>query len=514
MKFKKILFTLLVALVAVLGVTVNAESTAPGSYTVRFRDLHRLSGGDYFPGMNYHFYYKVNSDGKVIYCMQRKNDVVDGTETYYLSEELDAKYAYVMENGYPNKSLTGNNDEDYYITGLAIWYLINPSDSIFANFDIANGTYRGQSNTAVQWINKLVSGAASYSYTDPTLKLNAESNKLHLTEDGKYYRSDAITISASGTTGYYSIKPSNAPKGTTIVNKDGSEFTKGLTFYVQVPVASINKLSTEFSVVVSGSGTINKAYLYTPTHSRFQTTATIYPETKYVNDSVKLNIEKISKVVISKQDATTGEELPGAKLTVKDEKGNVVDSWTSTEESHVIEGLKPGKYTLTEEMAPEGYKLSTETVTFVVKEDGTVDGKVVMYNSPKKSVLISKKDFTTGEELPGAKLELRNEKGELIEAWVSTNEPHVIEGLEPGKYTLTEVLAPEGYELSKETITFTVNEDGTVDGDVIMYNKPETVEVPSTGTFKTITTSLIGLLIIGLGSALIYRNYKKNNGEI
>ena len=165
-------------------------------------------------------------------------------------------------------------------------------------------------------------------------------------------------------------------------------------------------------------------------------------------------------------------------------------------------------------MAPEGYKLSTETVTFVVKEAGTVDGKVVMYNSPKKSVLISKKDFTTGEELPGAKLELRNEKGELIEAWVSTNEPHVIEGLEPGKYTLTEVLAPEGYELSKETITFTVNEDGTVDGDVIMYNKPETVEVPSTGTFKTITTSLIGLLIIGLGSALIYRNYKKNNGEI
>ena len=58
------------------------------------------------------------------------------------------------------------------------------------------------------------------------------------------------------------------------------------------------------------------------------------------------------------------------------------------------------------------------------------------------------------------------------------------------------------------------NSDGTVDGDVIMYNKPETVEVPSTGTFKTITTSLIGLLIIGLGSALIYRNYKKNNGEI
>ena len=44
-----------------------------------------------------------------------------------------------------------------------------------------------------------------------------------------------------------------------------------------------------------------------------------------------------------------------------------------------------------------------------------------------------------------------------------------------------------------------------------MYNKPETViDVPSTSSFKTITTSIIGLLIIGLGTLVIYRNYKKN----
>ncbi len=28
-------------------------------------------------------------------------------------------------------------------------------------------------------------------------------------------------------------------------------------------------------------------------------------------------------------------------------------------------------------IAPEGYELSTETVTFVVKEDGTVDGELL-----------------------------------------------------------------------------------------------------------------------------------------
>ena len=88
----------------------------------------------------------------------------------------------------------------------------------------------------------------------------------------------------------------------------------------------------------------------------------------------------------------------------------------------------------------------------------------------------------------------------------------MISGLKPGKYTLTETIAPKGYKLSTETVTFIVNEDGTVSSKVIMYNKPETiVHVPKTGTFKNITTSLIGLLTIGVGSILIYRNSKKNN---
>ena len=58
------------------------------------------------------------------------------------------------------------------------------------------------------------------------------------------------------------------------------------------------------------------------------------------------------------------------------------------------------------------------------------------------------------------------------------------DGLKPGKYTLSEMIAPEGYELSTETVTFVVKEDGTVDGEIIMYNKPETIEVPNTSSLK------------------------------
>ena len=45
--------------------------------------------------------------------------------------------------------------------------------------------------------------------------------------------------------------------------------------------------------------------------------------------------DDVTKVLISKQDIA-GKELSGAKLTILDEEGNVIESWTSTEEAHYI----------------------------------------------------------------------------------------------------------------------------------------------------------------------------------
>ena len=54
--------------------------------------------------------------------------------------------------------------------------------------------------------------------------------------------------------------------------------------------------------------------------------------------------DEITKVDISKVDATTGKEIEGAKLTLKDkETGEVVESWTSGKEPHRIEGLTVSK---------------------------------------------------------------------------------------------------------------------------------------------------------------------------
>lgn len=515
MKLKNILFSFLAIVAFFAFDVVNAASTAPDSYIVNGSDWYEMDTSDYLPGGTYDFFYKKNANGDIIYCLQSHYlPVTSGSQKYTLSGEASAKFAYAIANGYPNKSITGDAEKDYFITALAVFYLVNPDDGIFVNFNLSNGTYRGSDNYYVKEMAKLVNAANSYSYTEPSIKLNAASG-FALSSDKKYYVSSELSVSTSGIVGNYTVNLNGAPSGTIVTDTSGNvknTFGVGEKFLVKVPVSSISNLSNEFGVSVSATGTINKAYIYVPENDKYQNTAALYADNKGVSSSVNLKLTLTTEVQISKIDATTGEELPGATLTVKDSDGNEKDTWVSSTEVHVIKGLKPGKYTLTEEIAPEGYELSTETITFEVKADGTVT-KVTMKNKPedKKYIYISKQDITTGEELAGAHLELKDEDGNLIEAWVSQDIPHIIEKLDPGKYYLTEVIAPDGYELSTETVEFIVKEDGTVDGEIIMYNKPETiVKVPSTSSFKTITSSLIGIIIIGLGAMIIYKNYKKN----
>ena len=218
---------------------------------------------------------------------------------------------------------------------------------------------------------------------------------------------------------------------------------------------------------------------------------------------------KETKVQISKKDITSKEEIAGAKLRITDLNGKEIISWVSTTTPKLIKNLKPGKYYLEETQAPDGYILSTEKKEFEVKEDGTVTS-IVFYNEKQETkpnkVAISKQDMTTKQELPGAKLVIKDANGKEIDRWVSTNEVHYVE-LEKGTYTLTEVIAPKGYVLSTETITFTVDENGNVDKPVIMYNT-KAVEVPITDANVPMIVYLIGALGMIFGFTKVLKNAK------
>lgn len=80
-------------------------------------------------------------------------------------------------------------------------------------------------------------------------------------------------------------------------------------------------------------------------------------------------------VIISKEDVTTSEELPGAEIEIKDKDGNVIFTGTSDENGKVyFEAPQPGEYTFREVAAPDGYEINETIFGFTVFEDGTIIG--------------------------------------------------------------------------------------------------------------------------------------------
>ena len=179
---------------------------------------------------------------------------------------------------------------------------------------------------------------------------------------------------------------------------------------------------------------------------------------KLLDDATVIMRDDTIKAEFSKKDLTTMEELPGAELTITDKDGKELDRWVSTETPHYIEKLPAGDYTLTEVKAPDGYAFA-ESVPFTVLPTGEVQ-QFEMRDDVIK-VQISKVDITTNKELPGAELIITDKDGKEIDRWVSTDTPHYIEKLPAGEYTLTEITAPDGYDIA-ESIRFTVLPTGEV----------------------------------------------------
>ena len=241
-------------------------------------------------------------------------------------------------------------------------------------------------------------------------------------------------------------------------------------------------------------------------------------------------------VEISKRDVY-GKELVGAEMVLENADGETVDKWTSDGTNHIVSKLGAGEYMLKEIAAPDGYVIATD-IKFTVDVYGNVmvenvdftavsdngNPLIAMVDDTTK-VRISKRDITTGEELPGATLQIIDENGNVVEEWVSTNEPHMIEGkLIAGKeYTLKEIIAPEGYEIANE-IKFTVNDDGTVT-EVVMYDEhapdletPPTViiDIPHTGVSADNSAELYLVataVIMAFGMLICKKNDKKQRKD-
>jgi hypothetical protein len=133
------------------------------------------------------------------------------------------------------------------------------------------------------------------------------------------------------------------------------------------------------------------------------------------------------------------------------------------EAAHMVNNLSTSaNYVVQELEAPAGYTIAEDTD--VIPSDNADTWTDVV----DTQVTVRKVDISD-EEIPGAKMEVTDENGNVVDSWISTTEPHYIKNIAGGKkYTLTETLAPLGYNKASE-VQFTV-ENGEVSKQLTMVD--------------------------------------------
>ncbi|EJV92452.1 MSCRAMM family protein, partial [Bacillus toyonensis] len=126
-----------------------------------------------------------------------------------------------------------------------------------------------------------------------------------------------------------------------------------------------------------------------------------------------------------------------------------------------FENVVPGKYTLEETKAPEGYKALEVTVEVNIVANELVKQEVLNEKVKEKitgQVEITKVDANdTNKILAGAVFEILKDGTKIDKLTTDKNGKAISKKLEPGDYILKEVQAPEGYTLSNKEVKFTIS---------------------------------------------------------
>lgn len=196
------------------------------------------------------------------------------------------------------------------------------------------------------------------------------------------------------------------------------------------------------------------------------------------------------EITITKTDGAQG-LLPGAEFTATSTDGTAdgagvhsVTAVTGEDGVAVLSGLIAGKeYTLAETKAPAGYELLTDTLTFTVQPDGTIDAgllppaafsigttkdAVSVTDNPLEVSLV--KQAPNGAPLAGAEFTVEGEfpDGQTSKTFTSDesgivfNQLQLTGSAEGARYSVTEIKAPDGYAQPEGSLDLLVYEDGSV----------------------------------------------------
>ncbi len=171
-----------------------------------------------------------------------------------------------------------------------------------------------------------------------------------------------------------------------------------------------------------------------------------------------------------------GNPLEGAEFTLFDNAGKVVAK-SITDKSGItfFSNIPVGSYKIVESKAPQGYVVSTVSISVVVQNNIT---KKVTFVNKKKDVglpgtdipqetgtskIIINKININNKPLSGAEFTLYDSKGNIVSKVVSGADGQVVfSDLKPGSYQVQETKAPQGYALDTKKLDIKLDKKETL----------------------------------------------------
>lgn len=211
----------------------------------------------------------------------------------------------------------------------------------------------------------------------------------------------------------------------------------------------------------------------------------------------------IGHLLIKKMDNETKKVLSGAEFEIKNEDGTFIQKIVSNDEGIAeLQDIPLGKYTIQETKAPHGYNLSNDKTVFEVTNEKYEHNVTITNKRVKGKLTLTKIDSITGKKLSGAVFEVKNKQGDVIKELITDDNGLAdISDLEDGEYILTEVKAPDGYNLLQKSIEFEITPD-KFDIKLTVKNTAVGWELPETGGSGILLSTLIGLMFMSIGLSL------------
>ena len=171
---------------------------------------------------------------------------------------------------------------------------------------------------------------------------------------------------------------------------------------------------------------------------------------------LKVSDQPLTAIMITKVSTEDDTPLMGAKFQVKTAEGKVVGEYTTdTTGTTTTQVLEPGVYYVQEVEAPDGYLINDKVFKVTLTAGSTAP--LVVEDTPAPSLVIFKGDSNTKKGIAGAVFKVETADHDFIGTYTTDAQGEaIIRPINPGHYIVTEMSAPEGYQVSETPKTITV----------------------------------------------------------